>query len=472
MQSLAFRFKSVQLFGVLLSAVIIGFSACKKDDPPVAANQIQFEANKVGFSGDESTLEVHLELSRAAAAAGVLELQVNGHGVTYAEQYTTSPEVENGKIQLPFEQGAQEVAFTLKKTEGVTLDGDESIEFIVTSVGSGFVLGPTDSLSVVFSAIVSEGSTMKINGGAGGSAAENVVFVDLSGNKQTAVKRMNWDLGFFNGDDFRVILNNTLPEAMAVAIDKTDLTKVSASDTAGIVLTSTYTSGDLAKVDDFSGDLSKTVIRSISADEAANKVYILNRGEAAAHTDGKRDWMKIRIIQKDGGYQLQYAKISDATFKTVDIAKEQAHHFSYVSLDEGKKVAVMPEKNKWDFQWGVGSYFTGSGGSNIYYPFSDLVFINHRDGVEAAEVLTSSVKYDAIDAEDLNSLTFSGERDAIGANWRATTGKSIGVFTDRFYVIKDPAGNYYKLRFNNFTSEDGGTRGYPNIEYALIKAAK
>ena len=466
------QLKAFRLFVLFLSAVVFSLTACKKEDPPVAANQIQFESGKVGFSADESSLEVHLNFSRAADAAGVIEVQLSENGVSYGEQYETDPVAANGILQVAYEKGAQEAVFKVTKGSGVTLDGDESLNFVIGSVSASLVVGATDSLSVVFSAIVSEGSSMKINGGEGGSAAENVVFVDLSANKQTAVNRMKWDLGFSSGDDFRVILNNTLPEAMAVALNKTDLSQVTAADTAGVVLTSTYSSADLAKVDDFSGDLSKTVISAISSDEAANKVYILNRGEAAAHTDGNRDWMKIRIIQKDGGYQLQYAKIADATFKTVDIAKDETHTFSYVSLDDGSLAEVMPAAKKWDFQWGVGSYYTSTGSSSIYYPFSDLVFINNYDGVEAAEVKTADVKYDAFSTNNLAGLSFSGERDAIGANWRATTGTSIGVYTDRFFIIKDPIGNYYKLRFNNFISQDGGTRGYPNIEYALVKAAQ
>jgi len=472
MQSIRFQFKAFKQIMLLVSVVAFSLTACKKDDPPVAANQVQFESSKVGFSADESSLEVHLNFSRAADAAGTIEVQLGENGVTYGTQYETDPVASNGVLQVPYEQGAQEAVFKVTKAAGVTLDGDEFLSFVIGSVSSSVVVGMTDSLNVVFSAIVSEGSSMKINGGEGGSAAENVVFVDLSANKQTAVNRIKWDLGFYSGDDFRVILNNTLPEAMAVAINKTDLTQVTAADTAGIVLTSTYTSGDLAKVDDFSGDLSKTVIGAISSDASANKVYILNRGEAAAHSDGNRDWMKIRIIQKDGGYQLQYAKIADATFKTVDITKDDSHTFSYVSLDNGSLVDVMPAGKKWDFQWGVGSYYTSTGSSFIYYPFSDLVFINNYDGVQAAEVKTADVKYDAFAAKDLTGLSFSGERDAIGSNWRATTGTAIGVYTDRFFIIKDPIGNYYKLRFNNFISQDGGTRGYPNIEYALVKAAE
>src|SRR5699024_12297236 len=55
----------------------------------------------------------------------------------------------------------------------------------------------------------SDGTQMTLNGGEGGSAAENTVFVDLSADKQTPVKRTTWNLGFYNGNQFRVILNST-----------------------------------------------------------------------------------------------------------------------------------------------------------------------------------------------------------------------------------------------------------------------
>jgi hypothetical protein len=152
----------------------------------------------------------------------------------------------------------------------------------------------------------------------------------------------------------------------------------------------------------------------------------------------------------------------------VDVPKESTHQFSFVSLVSGQLVTVQPEKDRWDIEWGLGSYVTASGGSNIYYPFSDLVFINNLDGVQAAEVLTSTVSYDNYAESNIATTTFSSDRDAIGSKWRATTGTK-GVLTDRFFVIKDPAGNVYKIKFVNFIADDGGTRGYPNISYSLVK---
>ena len=44
-----------------------------------------------------------------------------------------------------------------------------------------------------------------------------------------------------------------------------------------------------------------------------------------------------------------------------------------------------------------------------------------------------------------------------------------GVKADRFFVIKDCAENYYKLRFLKFGSGDDGERGRPQLEYELLK---
>jgi hypothetical protein len=36
------------------------------------------------------------------------------------------------------------------------------------------------------------------------------------------------------------------------------------------------------------------------------------------------------------------------------------------------------------------------------------------------------------------------------------------------YVVKDVAGNYYKVKFLAMTN-DAGERGYPTLEYAILK---
>jgi hypothetical protein len=456
------------LFLISLSAL---FTNCKKDNPPLPDNLLQFSTNQLGFESDSASIRITLSLSRSTDADIPVVIGLNGGGVTYGTEFTTEPAASNSNVSITVPAGSNSASFRVVRADNVFLQGNESIAFKIVSAGAPVVIGSTDSLRLNFSAIVSDGSQLTLNGGAGGSTAQNTVFVDLSANEQTDIKRDSWDLGFYSGSQFRVILNYTLSNAMAVALDKNDLTQVSAADTVNMVLSSTFSPDDLAKVDDASGDLSKTAISEISANDADNKVYILNRSSLSGSAASTNGWVKLRILRNgSNGYTLQYADIADATFKTVNITKDDSHQFSYVSLASGDLVPVAPAKNRWDFEWGLASYYTPYDDSNIYYPFSDLVFINTLDGVQAAEVLTSTVSYDDFKETDLAGITLSSDRDAIGSKWRATTG-TIGVKTDRFYVIKDPAGNIYKLKFINFTTQDGGTRGYPNIAYVLVKKA-
>src|SRR5436853_7766605 len=69
------------------------------------------------------------------------------------------------------------------------------------------------------------GSQVQLNGIAGteaGSSAANSVYLDLSSNTMTPVARSSWDLGFYCGPDFRVILNNT-SSAGGKVLSKNDL---------------------------------------------------------------------------------------------------------------------------------------------------------------------------------------------------------------------------------------------------------
>jgi len=104
---------------------------------------------------------------------------------------------------------------------------------------------------------------------------------------------------------------------------------------------------------------------------------------------------------------------------------------------------------------------------DIAYPFSDMVTINFRSGVQASEVLTSAINYEDISLKQANSLTFSNISDVIGSKWRSTN-PPTGVKADRFYVIRDAAGNIYKLKFLAMGVNDGGTRGRPQFAYKRL----
>jgi hypothetical protein len=327
----------------------------------------------------------------------------------------------------------------------------------------------------------SDGSSLTLKGLIGaeaGTSAGNSVFVDFSTDKQTSVARTTWDLGFYSGSDFKVILNNTVG-ATAIELAKTDLAQVTAADTTTLVTAGSLAlglgAGSFTAIDPVDGNattyLAGTVIKTVSATDADNKVYIVNRG--AAGVAEVRGWQKIRVIRSGSGYTLQYAKINEATFKTITVAKDPAYNFKFVSFVTGA-VEVEPAKADWDIQWTFATY---KANTTTPYTFSDFVLINFVGGVTAAEVIYSgtaannTTSYADFKEANLSNIAFLGTREVIAGNWRVTSGTPVGVKTDRFYLVKDGAGNVYKLKFVSFHASDSGVRGNPVIEYKLVKKA-
>lgn len=326
----------------------------------------------------------------------------------------------------------------------------------------------------------STGNTVEINGLIGnepGSSAGNSVFIDFSKDKQTPFARADWDLAFYCDNDFRVIINNTTA-AMAKVINKNDINAVSSADVAGVSFEldiSNPTPEAFTMMDDIDGDLTKTVIPQVSSVDAENKVVVINRGTAGSIAP--RDLMKVRILRHGtDGYTLQYAKINETVFKEIEVTKDADYNFKYISFDKGA-VAGEPKKYDWDITWTISMYKTPLGNEFVAYIFSDLVAINYLNGTMVVEkdynsAADATAAYNSYAKTDAASETFLNERWKIGGGWRKTAAPGVtdpGVNKTRFYIVKDSQGNYYKLKFLSFTSEDGGTRGKPEIRYELLQ---
>jgi hypothetical protein len=315
--------------------------------------------------------------------------------------------------------------------------------------------------------IPSDGTSQTLSGGVGGANAYNSVFLDLSTDKQTSIVRNTWDLGFYCGADFKVIINNTT-WAKGIVLTKTDLAGTGSADTVGISFAQSYSVADYTTIDTITGDMSKTVIPTISATDASNRVVILNLGDTAKAVPA-RPLIKLRVIRNgSNGYTVQYAGITETTFKTITVTKDDSYNYKYVSFTTNGAVNVEPQKSLWDFEWTYALYQTPSGASFIPYAFSDMILINNVGGTTAAEVLNSRVSYANYADSSIANTTFSNNRHIIGSNWRSTQ-PATGVKTDRFYVLKDILGNVYKIKFNSMGAGDGGSRGYPQLEYKLVR---
>jgi hypothetical protein len=457
-----------KLFMLAVSAVLV-FSACRKNDAPLPDNLVQFTSALQGVDEATNTVTVKVQLSRATDRDIPVVLSVTPSGFAGAVNFTTTPATATGNIALTILSGSSEASFTVTKNAGAVYTGDEKVAFKIISSGTPILIGTANEFTLSFSKIVSTGAATVGNGG--GATYGNKVFFDLSGNSQEAVLRTKWDLGFYSGaDDWRVIINSSTA-MMAKQISKNDLTTVTAADTVGFGADvffnqSAPTTSSLAYIDYPTGDLSRTAIAAVSATATDNKVYIVNRGTGVGNPAPARGWKKIRVIRNaSGGYTLQHADIASTTFTSVDIPKTTTHFFNYASFENGA-VAVEPAKEKWDIAWTYFSNITNFGGE-VPYLFQDMIIQNRN--VSIAKVLVSAKTYEAFTEADLTAQTFTTAQNSIGSSWRAGGGPSSApaVLTTLFYIIKDGENNYYKLRFTALTQ--GGERGYPAFEYALVK---
>lgn len=453
----------------LMLIVATVFSACEKDDPPLADNLIQFEAADQGLGTDVNSKDITIRLSRNTDVAIPVTVELTEAGVTYGTHYTTTPAAAAGMITLTIPVGSNSVSFNVTKKTDIFLNGDESVSFNIKAAGTP--VGQTTKLKLSFGSIVSTGSALELNGGEGGTSAVNHVFVDFSNNVQTAVNRKNYDLKFASGNEFRVLLNNVAGWA-AVKTNKADINAVNEADVTLANMQIGYGFGTLAMIDDTEGDITKNAMGVVSATEAENKVFLISTAGATFTPPAITAIKKIRVLRNGNGYTLQYADINATTFQTLNIEKDNAYNFQFASLANGK-VNIEPAKDRWDIVWGWSFYktFDAETSTWIPYAYSDLVFSNNLGNVQAAEVLTTTVSYANFNESNIAAVTFSAKSDAIGSNWRLASQTGAGVYTDRFYVVKDGAGNVYKLKFVNFHANDGGKRGYPNIEYKLVKKA-
>jgi HmuY protein len=460
-----------QIFSIILLAVLITFSSCrKKDILPAADNYVAFDLKEQGITATENNIVVKIKLLNATTQEVPVVISIQELDVAYNTDYTTLPAATAGKISLTIPKGAKEASFTLNKIPAAIFDGDEKIIFTLSTTNAAVNIGVTKQYTLNFAELVANNFSSIINGG--GVNFGNKVFIDISANRQVPVQRTNWDLNFYNGtDDFRVTLNSSV-NMMAKQINKTDLNTVNNNDTLGLTNEVAFSqfapvTTALPYIDYPNGDITRTAIASISSIVTDNKVYLINRGNAIGTGAASRGWKKIRVIRNaTGGYTLQHADIAATTFTSTNIAKDDKTFFKQFSFENGESV-VEPLKKKWDFSWSYFANVTNFGGGEVPYLFQDVILLNKN--VQVAKVLTATKPFDNFGEADIPSLTFLTTQNAVATDWRSGGGPTSlpAVRTDRYYVIKDGDNNVYKIRFTALAQNN--ERGYPTYEAVLIK---
>ncbi len=317
----------------------------------------------------------------------------------------------------------------------------------------------------------------------GGPSQANSVYIDLSAGGMVAAQRASWDLGFYSGADFRVVLNSSL-KMSAKQLETTNIDAVVAPDESMLIAQG---QGNASQIDDPSGNINITAIAAVSANDADNKVYLINLGNGPAATapavgaEGSasgphRGWKKVRVLRSGSGYKIQYSDINATTHQEVVVNKDAAFNFSFFSLTTNSVVAVEPQKAAWDLVFTTFTNVISMGPAPVPYYYADFVLTNTKGGATSYQVMVADgLTYESFDIDDVVNASFSTDQRAIGSNWRGTSvtgpdGFPVSQFvlrTDRFYVVKDTEGNIYKVRMTGGANQ-AGERGFPAFQYELL----
>ncbi|WBV56747.1 HmuY family protein [Chryseobacterium daecheongense] len=332
----------------------------------------------------------------------------------------------------------------------------------------------------------------EVSADVGGPTEANQVWIDLSDAKNHTInKRTDWDLGFYTGDEYRVILNGSIAMAVAKIPNATNINTVKESDVADLkekVQVGTFDAANMKYVDNPDGNFlnQSSAIEPIKENDADNPVYLVNLGRNLADPNSNiaagsvslssdpRGWKKIQILRAPNGYKLRYADINATTYQEYMITKDTEYNFNFFNLKTGAPATIQPKKKNWDlaFTTFTNEVFMGPGNSAGSYFYADFIITNTASGVGAYQVTASGNLDQAYNSFKLSNVDqaklVSTDQRAIGDKWRTTTGTSevpgAFVYADRFFVLKDAEGFYFKLRFNKM-KDPQGNRGHASFEF-------
>ncbi|MEM9141344.1 MAG: HmuY family protein [Bacteroidota bacterium] len=505
-------------------ALLSLLSSCSDDDGEDLIDfTVAFSNATVSLAETDTDTEITLSFSRAASETGTITVSYTGTNAVYGTDFTTSPAGGEGTISVPVAVGALNATITFTKLQDPIEGTTKSVALAISGYDqTGWTNGSTTASTVSFTPIAAASGV--VDAEQGGASQPNQVYIDLSSDTQTAMRRDTWEIALFNGAENRVFLNPSLLVAAAELDGVTDILSVTEESALAVPLefnsfdqmfapiTVTVTTvgelaaglpvsypqygnvaQDLVFTDTKEGTLEGTAFAEIATTADQNNVYLVSLGNeiptdpegdpgSIDTTGDPRGFMKVRVLSDGSSYTIQYAALNETeNFSEVTVQKDDNYNLTAFSLTQGQSVNVEPEKGSWDLNIsGVFSYYgTASFGGPptiAGLTFSDYILHNTLGGVGLYQVTTldgegnstGAPSYSDFSAADVDeSALIYDDRAVIGSGWRSVFGPMPAVREDRFYVLRDGDGNYYKLRFTAFTSAEG-ERGFPQFAFERL----
>lgn len=295
-----------------------------------------------------------------------------------------------------------------------------------------------------------------------GSKYENQVYFDFSTNSIVKSNIFDeWDLSFQAYDDYYIRMNLghelTLQDLGQVVFD--DVTEA---------LDRTHNIYDVP-----SGLLDSTAIGKWwevkeGRIHSKNHVYVINRGRDRNRKQAGV-WKMMILGADESGFTIKFSELKSNVIDTLYIPRKEGYNFITMSFSNGGEVNYLePPSESWDVVFTKYIVFFDVPGFEIYSVTGALLNDRLCEAVEA----DSTGEFSDLTTEVAQMTQFTKLRNAIGYNWKDVD-INTGVYTVnglKKYMIRDPEGFVYKLRFVGFHKVIDGKaqNGYPQFEFKLL----
>ncbi|UTW61952.1 HmuY family protein [bacterium SCSIO 12741] len=278
-----------------------------------------------------------------------------------------------------------------------------------------------------------------------GSDYLNQIYFSLEGDEiPKSNAKTDWDLAFECGDDGYHIFLNT---ANGMALYKTSLSSLSETiDPATAEWTWDVTSGNTDST--AFGDWNQS-----------SAIYLIDRGYDEQGDARGMTLVKPEEVTKDG-YQFSFRHLDATEIHGLTVNKSVISSRVHASLSGmGGTMDLEPEVDSWELLFTQYTHLFD--GPTPYLVTGVLINMNTTE-----VALDTTLKFEDISRENLDSYVFHGAQNRIGYDWKVYDyqGGVYHIRTDVSYLIRKENGIVWKLHFVDFYNESG-ERGYPRFEY-------
>jgi hypothetical protein len=402
-------------------------------NPPKTSPGVQFDPSQQ-YLGDSSWIRVTVQTKDPVSRDVTVKITYTAKGLTYTNDFTTTPASTNGAVLLTIPSGKRAAYFDIQVNSSYLPDAGDEINYQLDSAGTSMQLG-----AIREKLLISRSTVQKYINLDRGTNGNNRIFINFDKHITAAFDRNSWDLGFYTGQENRVVLNSATG-MLAYKLNKNNLNNVSAADTIGLAATLNFgSSTTYLNIDNPNGDLSQTAIASIANKPEENNVYIINRRQGVGNP-AVSAWKKIRILRNGtGGYTLQHADIQATSYTSVNITRDEAYYFNYISFEDGPVIAE-PKKEEWDIVW-TSSTVSLNKPEETPDPYF-LHHVLHQNRNTKSAMGPSNIDYYSLSNSDVPGLAFNTNKTISDLNWISM----IRINND-YRIIRTSRNTLYKYRF-------------------------